>query len=250
LESVLSQGGATGAAATPGRLLRILLVYGRKDHGPGEHDYPLWAERWSRLLSLAENVSVATHNGWPTTEQFANFDVIVFYSNNPEWNPQRKPALDDYVHRGGGVVFIHWAIEGRDDAELLADSIGLASNTKTTKYRHAPLQLTFPKPLHPITRGFGPMQMLDESYWALRGDPSRVELLGEQMEEGASRPQLWTIERGAGRVFVSIPGHYTWTFDDPLFRLWVFRGICWVAKEPVDRLNDLLTIGARLAPAK
>jgi type 1 glutamine amidotransferase len=73
-----------------------------------------------------------------------------------------------------------------------------------------------------------------------------VQVLAEQFEDGAARPQLWTLERGAGRVFVSIPGHYTWTFDDPLYRLWVFRGICWAAKEPVDRLNDLVTIGARI----
>jgi len=26
----------------------------------------------------------------------------------------------------------------------------------------------------------------------------------------------------------------------------VLRGICWAAKEPVDRLNELATIGARL----
>jgi len=247
-EAVLAKSASHEPVASS-KPLRILLVYGRKDHGAGEHDYPQWAERWVKLLPLAENVTASTQNGWPTVEQFANSDVIVFYSSNLEWSPERKPALDDYVHRGGGLVFIHWAIEGRDNAELLAESIGLASNTKTTKYRHGPLQLTFTNPNHPITRGFGPTQMLDESYWGLLGDPQRVNLLAEQVEDGAARPQLWTIDRGAGRVFVSIPGHYAWTFDDPLFRLWILRGICWVAKEPVDRLNDLLTIGARIEPS-
>jgi putative heme-binding domain-containing protein len=245
LDAVLANSPTTDqrAAAKP---LRILLAYGRKDHGPGEHDYPQWAERWAKLLPLAENVTASTQNGWPTGAQFANADVIVFYSSNPEWSPERKPEFDDYVHRGGGAVFLHWAIEGRDHAELLAESIGLASNTKTTKYRHGPLQLNFLQPQHPITRGFTRTELLDESYWGLRGDAPRVQVLAEQFEDGAARPQLWTLERGAGRVFVSIPGHYTWTFDDPLYRLWVFRGICWAAKEPVDRLNDLVTIGARI----
>jgi putative heme-binding domain-containing protein len=249
LEAVLAKAGAQNRPSASKKPLRILLVFGRKDHGSGEHDYPQWAERWAKLLPLAENVSATTQAGWPTDAQFASSDVIAFYSSNPEWSPERKPALDDYVHRGGGLVFIHWAIEGRDNAEILAESIGLASNTKTTKYRHGPLQLTFPNANHPITRGFGPVQMIDESYWALLGDPQRVNVLAEQVEEGAARPQLWTIERGAGRVFVCIPGHYTWTFDDPLFRLWLLRGICWAAKEPVDRLNDLVTIGARIEPS-
>jgi type 1 glutamine amidotransferase len=48
-------------------------------------------------------------------------------------------------------------------------------------------------------------------------------------------------------VFVSIPGHYTWTFDDPLFRLLLLRGMAWSAREPVDRLAELSTVGARIA---
>ena len=41
-------------------------------------------------------------------------------------------------------------------------------------------------------------------------------------------------------------GHYTWTFDDPLFRLLVLRGICWTARDHVDRLSPLATLGARV----
>jgi hypothetical protein len=48
-------------------------------------------------------------------------------------------------------------------------------------------------------------------------------------------------------VFVSIPGHFSWTFDDPLFRVLLLRGIAWAAREPVDRFNDLVWPGAELA---
>jgi type 1 glutamine amidotransferase len=58
---------------------------------------------------------------------------------------------------------------------------------------------------------------------------------------------LWARQTGKGRVFVSIPGHYTWTFDDPLFRLLLLRGIAWTAGESVDRFNELATLGARLS---
>jgi type 1 glutamine amidotransferase len=49
-----------------------------------------------------------------------------------------------------------------------------------------------------------------------------------------------------GRMFVSIPGHYSWTFDDPLFRVLLLRGIAWSAKEPVDRFNNLIEAGIEL----
>jgi type 1 glutamine amidotransferase len=44
-------------------------------------------------------------------------------------------------------------------------------------------------------------------------------------------------------VFVSIPGHYSWSFDDPLFRVLLLRGIAWTAKEDVDRFNEAVWIG-------
>ena len=50
-----------------------------------------------------------------------------------------------------------------------------------------------------------------------------------------------------GRIFVSIPGHFSWSFDDPLFRLLLLRGIAWSANESVDRFNDLVYPGARIA---
>ena len=46
-------------------------------------------------------------------------------------------------------------------------------------------------------------------------------------------------------MFVSIPGHYTWTFDDPLFRVLLLRAMAWCAhEEDVDRLTPLATLGA------
>src|SRR5207244_1164728 len=78
---------------------------------------------------------------------------------------------------------------------------------------------------------------VDESYWNLVGNLEDARLIASSVEEGKSRPQMWTLTRGKGRVFVSLPGHYTWTFDDPLFRLVLLRGICWAARQPIERLS-------------
>ena len=83
----------------------------------------------------------------------------------------------------------------------------------------------------------------------MRGDLSRLNVLGTAVEEGAPRPEFWTLERHRSRIVGCIPGHYTWTFDDPLFRVLVLRSICWAAKqEQVDRLAELVLVGARVGP--
>ncbi|HEV3021762.1 MAG TPA: ThuA domain-containing protein, partial [Pirellulales bacterium] len=100
---------------------------------------------------------------------------------------------------------------------------------------------------HPIIRNFRSAHFEDESYWELLGDPARIDVLATGVEEDRPRPLLWTYERGKGRVFCSILGHYSWTFDDPLFRLLVLRAIAWTARDDIDRFNELATIGARMA---
>jgi putative heme-binding domain-containing protein len=227
------------------KTLRILLVSGAKDHGPGEHDYPLWQKRWAKLLASAENVSVRQATDWPSTAEWQTADVAVLYSANPAWNEEKARELDAFLARGGGLVLIHFAVNGHKAPQALAERIGLAWGPGA-RFRHGPLDLKFDDSQHPITRGFEQLHLEDESYWNLTGDPQRIRLLASGMEDGQARPLLWTLEQGKGRVFVSIPGHYTWTFDDPLFRTLVLRGICWTAGEPADRLSELATIGARV----
>jgi len=211
-----------------------------------EHDYPLWVSRWSKLLPLASQVSVETCQGFPTEQQLASADVTVFYSNNAGWNPASAALLDTYQKRGGGLVYLHWGIEGGTHPVPLAERVGLAFSF--SKFRHGPLDIVFNDAKHPITRGFQRLSFIDESYWALKGDPARLSILASSMEDQAPQPQLWTFEREKSRIFGCIPGHYTWTFDDPLYRLLVLRGICWAAKEAdVERLSELALIGARIA---
>ena len=229
------------------RRLRVVLAGGPKDHGPGEHDYPLWLKRWSALLATDQSLSVETANGWPSSKQLEEAHVIVFYSNNPGWNTAKAAELDRFFARGGGVVLIHYAVDGHEAVKELADRIGLAWQGGKSAFRHGPLEIDFSKSKHPITRGFEKLKLLDESYWNLIGDAEAIDLLGTGVEDGQPRPLFWSRQAGAGRVFVSIPGHFTWTFDDPLFRILILRGIAWTAKEPVDRFNELATLGARIS---
>jgi putative heme-binding domain-containing protein len=228
------------------RPIHVVLVAGKKDHGPGEHDYPAWQKVWTELLACAEQTKVSTAWEWPSAEELRIADVLVFFQRG-SWSTEKAREIDGYLARGGGLVYVHWAVEAGDQAPAFAQRIGLASNGKI-RFRHGPLDLGFETGgKHPIARNFRNVHFHDESYWKLIGDAKQVNVLAWSREDGEPQPQFWTLEPSKGRVFVSILGHFSWTFDDPLFRVLLLRGIAWTGREPVDRFNDLVWIGARVA---
>lgn len=236
---------AGGAPPADPRPLHVVLVAGAKDHGPGEHDYPAWKAAWKQLLEMAEGVRVTTADDWPAAEDLQAADALVFFQKG-DWTPGRASDLDAFLARGGGASFIHYAVDGGADGASFAERIGLAWQGGRSKFRHGPLDVDFVTGDHPIARNFDQVHFYDESYWNSVGDPRRINLLATGVEEGEPRPLFWTREHGGGRVFVSIPGHYSWTFDDPLYRILLLRGLAWTAGESVDRFNALCLPGARV----
>jgi putative heme-binding domain-containing protein len=226
------------------RPIRVVLVAGAKDHGPGEHDYPAWQKAWKELLTAGDNIEIVTAWEWPEKAEFQKADVMVFYQHG-NWDAKRATDIDAFLERGGGLVYIHWAVDGQRDVPGFARRIGLAAGFPGLKFRHGTLDLTFKQ--HPIARNITTLKLVDESYWMLQGNLPAERVIATGLEEKAPRPLFWATESGKGRVFVSIPGHFSWTFDDPLFRVVLLRGIAWTAREPVDRFNDLVWPGADVA---
>ncbi len=229
-----------------GKPLRIVLCASPKDAGHGGagfHDYPLWRERWAKLLGLADDVTVETADRWPGAEQWARSDLVVFYHDNPAWTGGKAADLDKFLERGGGLVFLHWSLNAYRDVEPLAKRLGWAWGPGA-KFRHGVEDLAFTG--NELTADFPrSATFIDESYWNLLGDGSQNKVIATSTEDGQPRPQIWSRESGQGRIFVCIPGHFTWTFDDPLYRLIVLRGISWAGGQPLNRLDELAFIGAR-----
>jgi type 1 glutamine amidotransferase len=242
----------------PLRQLNVLLVAGPKDHGPGEHDYPAWQKQWSGLLAKAPGVRVSTAFPWPKPEQWEGVDLAVFYLKT-RWDAQQLAEIQRHQARGGGVVTIHWAIGCDQEWDNHARHFGLSY--KAASYRHGATELRLPKPDHPVLLGLpNPMHFVDEPYWPFIGDKSKVTVLAtsdEKINQGDDRrrnpgddtvetvPVFWTYEPPGtdARVFVSIFGHYLWTFDDPFFRLMLLRGMCWAARNNPYRLDQLALDG-------
>jgi hypothetical protein len=42
---------------------------------------------------------------------------------------------------------------------------------------------------------------------------------------------------------LTLSGHYSWNFDDVLFRTLLLRGSAWSAGDAVDRFNNLIKVG-------
>jgi len=227
------------------RPIRVMMVAGAKDHGPGEHDYPAWLKVWSELLAADAQIEVVTAMNWPERAEFQKADVMIFFQRG-DWNAARAADIDAFLERGGGLVYLHWAVDGQKDSPGFAKRIGLTWGAGA-KFRHGPVELDFKNAKHPIARNFDKLKLVDESYWQLTGELPKERVLGWANEDARPQPLFWSLEQGKGRVFVSIPGHYSWTFDDPLFRVLLLRGIAWTAKEPVDRFNDLVWPGADVA---
>jgi putative heme-binding domain-containing protein len=240
-----------GSQPLPDKLrpLKIVLVAGDKDHGPEEHDYPAWQVQWRSLLSAAPNVDVDVAWPFPNETQLSTADVLIFFQKGA-WDDKRQKAMDTYFARGGGAVYLHWAVNGNDRVSDFSERIGLASRGGSIRYRHGPLMLDLHDSDDPILRNVPKLDLIDESYWLLTGELRNIKLLATSKEDDQDQPQMWTYQPGQGRVFVSIPGHYSWTFDDPIFRIVLLRAISWTAKEPIDRLNELVLHGARVTNSR
>jgi type 1 glutamine amidotransferase len=181
---------------------------------------------------------VATAFPWPTEDQWGAADLAVLYLWG-KWDEKQLKDVDAFLARGGGLVVLHSAVIPKEKPLDLAARIGLAWEPGKTKFRHGPLELDFAD--HPITAGLPMAKFLDESYWPLVGDLKGGQVLATQVEEGAARAMAWTFEVGKGRVFCTLLGHYTWTFDDPYFRILVLRAMSWASREPLNRFDAVVS---------
>jgi type 1 glutamine amidotransferase len=259
--------------------LKIVLLADRKDHGPGAHDYPQWQSRWALLLGGtnassakavnmhgpamtmpamlqgASAVKVIQAQAWPEPDDWKTADLIVAFCYL-SWNTQRIEQVRQYLQRGGGLVLIHSATwtKPKPSAEVAA----VAGVGGFKLWRHGTLKVEMLQPQHPICLGLPlTFELEDESYWPPTplADTSAIQVLAggqERTNPGdattSMQPLFWTYELDKGRVFGCVPGHYSWTFDHPYFRLLVLRGMAWAARENPYRFDALSLRGAVVKP--
>jgi len=230
--------------------VNILWLSGPEDHGGGAHDYIRVKEIFVPLLQGVDRVEVEEAFSFPTQEQFDRADLLIQYLHLPELSDEQFAMYQNFVKEGGGVVSIHESCIMRpvDRAEKLADCIGCSwkgnKESEWGKFGHE--RSVFLKTEHPVFEGLPrSMQFNDESYWNLlkRDDVGVVGVVAPAVgtktigfdfvlvSPGIRSEAFWIYEQGEGRVFGTTTGHYTYTFQDPLYRVLLFRGIAWALRE-------------------
>ncbi len=245
----------SAAAASHKPLRKIVLIAGKKSHGPGEHEYEKSVKLLKVMLDRSPNLhGVKTEiyfNGWPEDPKVLDTaDTIVFISDGMEWLPfgtdERIAVLQKQMDRGCGFITFHFStyIPFKYEKQALEwnggfvqyDGPGGFDDPKTLE-----TSVTLASPKHPISHGVSPYHYKDEFYYKIHfrpDDPAvipivRVSVLSPNPQE---QTVAWAVQRKDGGRSVGITyGHYyeNWRIEN--YRKLILNAIVWTAGAKVPR---------------
>jgi type 1 glutamine amidotransferase len=186
-------------------------------------------------------------------ETLAPYDVVIlnyYERKKPElrWGERADNALLNYVKGGKGVVVFHFAtaaFEGWTEYEKMCGGNWRPNNGHHSA-RHD-FKVDIKDFDHPITRGMKASfpQPTDELYANLKWQPKETyHVLATAWDDhalykgkakqptpgpGLDHPMLWTLQYGAGRVFVDALGHDAEAMKGAGFIATLARGTEWAA---------------------
>ena len=249
-----------GAAAvkSPPLAKKIVIVGGKKSHGPGEHDFPNGIPliaAWLKASPAFAAADVLTYTGgWPTEPGvLEGASAIVCYFDGvqqkpePLSDPQIVARLDQLMAAGTGLVCLHQSstVPAGNTTIPLAKWLGARRNgmfDRTTEK----VTLQPATPAHPISRGVGSFTYTDEFYPTLvMSDEKNITPIlrsevtpkyGDAKKQAATpapkgtHTLAWAYERGTGRGFGFTGAHYLKALDIPELRQLLVNAIAWTAK--------------------
>jgi type 1 glutamine amidotransferase len=240
---------------------RVLIVAGRRSHGPGDHEFFAGSAILANLLKQNPDVfPIMARDGWPKNEKlFDTADCIVMYMDGGDHHPaidkpERMAVIQRQLDRGAGWVNIHYAVEypvklgKRDIAGPVKGWLGGYYETGYSINPHWDAMIrNLPK--HPITHGVKPFTIRDEWYYGMRwiDDMKGVTPILQAVPPDNTRRTNYTKSRkgeietmalaferpNGGRSFGFTGGHFHRNWADENFRRLVVNAILWCAKEEV-----------------
>ncbi len=248
-----------GASAqkSPSLEKKVVLIGGKKSHGPGEHDFPngipLIAAWLKASPAFASTDVLAYTTGWPA--DLAALDgasAIVLYFDGvgekpvPLLDPERIKHMQKLVDAGTGLITIHQAstVPPGNTTIPLVDWLGAKRNgmydRTTERVTISPVSQD-----HPISFGVGEFTVKDEWYPTLLFAERNVTPIlrgavtpkyGNKARQASDPPQkgehvlAWAYERpNGGRSFGYTGGHYLKSLDDPAVRKMIINAIAWTS---------------------
>ncbi len=255
LIGVLALASGGGFPAATAHTVKIVLIAGRKSHGPGAHEYLKTVKLLKVLLDRAPNLhNIKTEiyfNGWPDDPKALNSaDTIVVISDGqdhddsarvPIFTPERMAIVEKQMRRGCGLVTFHFStfisyeyaeqvLEWNGGYYEWDDAEGPVSAIKTLD-----TDVTLASPAHPISRGVSPLHFKDEFYYRIRfrqNDERLSPLLQVPVLSAVPNEQTvaWAVQRqNGGRGFGTTTGHYYENWKNDAYRKFILNAVVWTA---------------------
>jgi type 1 glutamine amidotransferase len=232
-------------------LTKIVLVAGRRSHGPGDHEFFAGTALLMKMLQQEAGVfPVMARDGWPQDPKtFEGAKAILFYMDGGGGHPviqqKRMDYLQKFIDNKVGFVNLHYAVEyPKDPGQRILTWLGGFYETGYSINPHWTADFK-ELPEHPITRGVKPFSINDEWYFNIRFDPEMKGVTPilkatppdelrrtPEARKHAGRSEIvgWAFERpDGGRSFGFTGGHRHKNWGDENFRRLVVNAILWSA---------------------
>lgn len=153
---------------------RIILVAGKKSHGPGDHEFRAGCLLLEKCLNKLPGIVSEVHsNGWPASDAvFDGADAVLIYADggggHPALQGNHREVITGLVQKGVGLGCAHYGVEvPSSNGPLFLEWIGgYYEGGYSVNPMWTPEFKSFPT--HPVTRGVKPFALLDEWYFNMR----------------------------------------------------------------------------------
>lgn len=233
----------------------VLLIAGKKSHGPGDHEFFAGTAILMNLLKQTPGVwPVMAREGWPKDESlFDKADCVLFYMDGRGGHPvvqgDRLDRMQKLMDKGVGWVNLHYAVDylPKHGQRVLGWMGGYYEPDYSINPHWDAVIRSLPN--HPITRGVKPFTLRDEWYYGMRfrEDMAGVTPILQAVPPDDSRKtaytkgragqietMAWAYERkDGGRGFGFTGGHFHRNWADQNFRRIVVNAVLWCSKVEV-----------------
>jgi uncharacterized protein len=205
--------------------VRVLLVTGGHLHD---------LEFYSILNRPEWRVTVDPHPAAFASDIRQRYDVVVLYDMVRSIDEARQRNLRDFVESGKGVVALHHAVCANVDWKWWVEEVIGGRylfepfEGRVSSYIHDRRQNITVAVDHPVTRGIGDFQIVDETYKNLWISP-RVKVLLRSDDATSDGPVAWIGPHQRSRVVYLQLGHDRQAYLNPKYSQLVRQAIGWAA---------------------
>jgi type 1 glutamine amidotransferase len=244
---------------------KIVLIAGKKSHGPGLHEYLKTVRLLKVMLENSPNVkgikAEVHYNGWPEDPSTLNdADEILFYADGSDFKEEDDPlfvgdhlkVIEQQMKRGCGLFLLHYSTfapnkYGPQFLNWVGGYFDYQSGPLDTFGRHWYSNLSvlntkvkLASPHHAISNGLKSFEFHDEYYYQIHFPKKKKKFtpIWNINVPGLSSEQTvaWAIKRkDGGRGFAYTGGHFYNNWENPNFRRMILNAIVWTSGKKVPK---------------